>query len=49
VSVGLLERDPDGAIEDNPDHFDIVIETAPAERLDPCVALRKRLQPAARP
>ncbi len=49
VSIGLLERDPDGAIEDNSDQFDIVIETAAAERPDPCVALRKRLQPAPRP
>ena len=49
VSIGLLERDPEGAIEDNSDQFDFVIETAAAERPDPCVALRKRLQPAARP
>ena len=52
LSIGLLERDPEKAILDAAEHsaqFDVVIETAAAERPDPCVALRKRLQPVARP
>jgi uncharacterized iron-regulated protein len=52
VSIGLLERDPEKAIADAAEHsgqFDVVIETAAAERPDPCAALRKRLQPVARP
>ena len=49
LSIGLLERDPDMAMKDQSSHFDVVIETAAAERPDPCDALRKRLQPAARP
>jgi uncharacterized iron-regulated protein len=52
LSIGLLERDSEKAILDAAEHsaqFDVVIETAAAERPDPCVALRKRLQPVARP
>ena len=52
VSIGLLERDSGKAIADASEHsgqFDVVIETAAAERPDPCAALRKRLQPDARP
>jgi len=49
LTIGLLERTPDGAGEDFPGRFDVVIETAAADRPDPCAALRKRLQPVARP
>jgi uncharacterized iron-regulated protein len=52
LSIGLLERDPGKSIADASERegqFDVVIETAAAERPDPCAALRQRLQPAARP
>jgi uncharacterized iron-regulated protein len=52
LSIGLLERESEKAILDAAEHsaqFDVVIETAAAERPDPCAALRKRLQPVARP
>ena len=52
IAIGLLEANSgeDGvAIEDLQRRFDVVLTTAPAERADPCEALRKRLAPAARP
>jgi uncharacterized iron-regulated protein len=52
LSIGLLERDSEKSIADASEdsgQFDVVIETAAAERPDPCAALRKRLQPVARP
>jgi uncharacterized iron-regulated protein len=52
VSIGLLEADPDGAngpVDDVRQRYDAFLETAPAERPDPCEALRKRPPPSARP
>jgi uncharacterized iron-regulated protein len=49
LSIGLLEIGPDGpegAGDELRQRYDAVVETAAAERPDPCEALRKRLPPA---
>jgi uncharacterized iron-regulated protein len=49
LSIGLLEMGPDGSEGTDDDlhqRYDAVVETAAAERPDPCEALRKRLPPA---
>lgn len=56
IAIGLLEAISDAdsgddgvAVEDLQRRYDVVIKTAPADRPDPCEALRKRLAPGARP
>jgi uncharacterized iron-regulated protein len=52
VAIGLLELDPtisETTSEALSQHYDAIVKTAAAERPDPCEALRKRLQPAAKP
>jgi uncharacterized iron-regulated protein len=44
VSIGLLERDESGSSPTSAENFDAYVLTEPAERSDPCVALRKRFQ-----
>ena len=49
LSIGLLEIGPDepqGTGDELQQRYDAVVETAAAERPDPCEALRKRLPPA---
>ncbi len=47
TSIGLFEAGPaeSSDLVDEPRRFDAVVETAPADRPDPCEALRKRLPP----
>jgi len=52
IAIGLLEANSgevDAAAEDLKQRYDVVLKTAPADRPDPCEALRKRIPPAARP
>jgi len=52
VSIGLLEADPDGTegpVDDVRQRYDAFLATAPAERPDPCEALRRRPPPSTRP
>jgi uncharacterized iron-regulated protein len=52
VSIGLLEADPDGAevpVDELRQRYDTFLATAPAERPDPCEALRRRPPPPTRP
>ncbi len=50
LTIGLIEADADGPVAELRERYDVVIETAKAERSDPCATLRKRLaSPAATP
>ena len=52
IAIGLLEANSGEvgvAVEDLKHRYDVVLKTAPADRTDPCEALRKRFPPAARP
>jgi len=51
LSIGLLEIEPDGtkgAGDELAGHYDAVIETAAADRPDPCKPLRNRLRPTSK-
>ena len=47
VTIALIEADGEGPMAELRERYDVVIETPPAERPDPCEALRKRLRPPA--
>lgn len=47
-TIGMLETGSDEKADLAPGRFDAVVWTAPAERPDPCEALRKRMKPAER-
>jgi uncharacterized iron-regulated protein len=52
IAIGLLEANSGEdsiVIDDLQRRYDVVLKTAPADRPDPCEALRRRLAPAARP
>lgn len=52
IAIGLLEANSGEvgvAVEDLKQRYDVVLRTAPADRPDPCEALRKRFTPVARP
>ena len=44
-TIGMLEADGDEPADLETDRFDAVVLTAPAERPDPCEALRRRAKP----
>lgn len=52
VAIAILEFDPtisETTGEALTQHYDAIVKTAAADRPDPCEALRKRMQPAAKP
>jgi uncharacterized iron-regulated protein len=52
IAIGLLEANSgeDGVVVDDlKRRYDVVLKTPPADRPDPCEALRKRFTPGARP